>query len=134
MNIFIPYGTVVAYAAEIDPQTYKSENSWFGHMRNNTGWLLCDGAQVMESVFPNLFKVIRYTYGGTKGSGKFNLPDYRGYFLRALATNGSIDTGFDSRTDCSTGLANNGIGSIEQCMVQKHEHTYTDYPGTALSI
>ena len=41
-----------------------------------TGWLLCDGTSYSTSVYPDLFSVLAYTYGGS--SGNFNVPDLRG--------------------------------------------------------
>lgn len=125
----IPIGTVVAFAGDIDPQTYMCDEQSFGpDARNNTGWVLCDGSPVMQSLFPDLFRVTGYLYGGSNGT--FNIPDYRGYFLRGLATNSQQDPGFGDRVAAVNGTAA-GIGSTQTCMVQTHEHGYTDYPGTA---
>lgn len=41
-----------------------------------TGWLLCDGTSYSTSLYPDLFSVLGYTYGGS--SGNFNVPDLRG--------------------------------------------------------
>jgi microcystin-dependent protein len=49
------------------------------------GWLLCDGSEVLRANYPELFEVIRYTYGdpltlqGQVGA-TFKLPDLRGRF------------------------------------------------------
>jgi len=127
MNFFIPIGTVVAYAAEIDPNTYMSGYHNFSpNTLNDTGWLLCDGTKVMQSAFPKLFSLIGYTYGGS--DNVFMLPDYRGYFLRALEPSKKIDTGFDTRKKADgSGKPASSIGSIEQCMVQMHEHAYNNF-------
>lgn len=47
------------------------------------GWLYCDGASVSIATYPNLFNAIAFTYGGSFSSGNFNLPDFRGMFLRS---------------------------------------------------
>lgn len=124
----IPIGTVVAFAGNIDPQTYMCGEYSFGpDARNNSGWVLCDGSPVMQSLFPDLFQVTGYLYGGSNGT--FNIPDYRGYFLRGLAINDQQDPGYGHRVAATNGTVA-GIGSTQPCMVQIHEHGYTDYPGT----
>lgn len=40
------------------------------------GYLLCDGAAVSRTMYPDLFSVIGTTYGAGDGSTTFNLPDY----------------------------------------------------------
>ncbi|MCR8558128.1 phage tail protein [Mucilaginibacter sp. BJC16-A38] len=127
---FIPYGTIVANASNINLTTYWCGMNNFGPtLENNTGWIVCDGTQLSSIIFPHLFRVINNLYGGT--APMFNLPDYRGYFLRGLAMNAQQDPGYDSRVvqPGSTGTAK-GVGSTQVCMVQTHEHGYTDYPGT----
>ncbi len=124
----IPAATVIAFAGSIDPVTYMcGEYSFSPGPRNNTGWILCDGSFVMQALFPDLFRVIGYLYGGSNGA--FNIPDYRGYFLRGLAVNSEQDPGYNDRIAAANGSAT-GSGSKQPCMVQVHEHGYTDYPGT----
>lgn len=41
-----------------------------------TGYLLCDGAAVSRTMYPDLFSVIGTTYGAGDGSTTFNVPDY----------------------------------------------------------
>lgn len=125
MNVIIPPGTVIAFAGTIDPKTYMCGEYCYGPgPRNNTGWILCDGSSVMQSLFPHLFRVTGYLYGG--GAGTFNIPDYRGYFLRGLAVNIEQDPGYEDRIAAKNGIAG-GCGSTQPCMVQIHEHAYTDY-------
>lgn len=49
------------------------------------GYLLCDGAEVLQNVYTALYKVIGYIYSngtpsGLKGNNTFKLPDLRGRF------------------------------------------------------
>ena len=47
------------------------------------GWLLCDGAEVKQSDYPALYKVIALNFtppGGLQGKNTFALPDLRGRF------------------------------------------------------
>jgi microcystin-dependent protein len=56
----VPVGSLQAFAGANTP----------------TGWLLCDGTSYSTSVYPNLFSVLGYTYGGS--GANFNVPDLRG--------------------------------------------------------
>ena len=56
------------------------------------GYLLCDGSSYSDQDYPELFSVIRYTYGGS--SGFFNVPDTRDRFVR-----GTSDTRSAGRTE-----------------------------------
>lgn len=61
---------------------------------NHDGWLLCDGTQYSTSTYSKLYGVIntnfcrKYTsksnYTSACSSGKFAVPDYRGFFLRGV--------------------------------------------------
>lgn len=48
------------------------------------GYLLCNGASVSTTTYSQLFAVINYNYGGSGAS--FNVPDFRGMFLRGNGT------------------------------------------------
>lgn len=64
----IPVGTVISYAA--------------GTLTMPEGWLLCNGQAVNRTNYAELFATIGTTYGRGNGSTTFNVPDYRGKFLR----------------------------------------------------
>ena len=49
-----------------------------------TGWLLCNGQAVSRTTYADLFAIIGSGYGGGDGSSTFNVPDFRGCFLRGL--------------------------------------------------
>jgi phage-related tail fiber protein len=66
----LPIGTVVPFSGPVDAsRNYETE-----------GWYLCDGRSLTSDKYPLLSGVLGTSYGG--GSGSFNLPDYRGMFLR----------------------------------------------------
>jgi hypothetical protein len=59
------------------------------------GYLYCNGQEVSETTYANLFDKIGTTYNahptlGAPSAGNFRLPDYRGYFLRGLDAAGSL--------------------------------------------
>lgn len=64
----MPTGSIIALAAGNPP----------------TGFLLCDGSAVSRSAYEKLFETIGTTYGSGDGSTTFNLPDFRGRFLRGI--------------------------------------------------
>lgn len=94
--------------------------------------MVCDGRALQQSQYNELFQVIGYLYGKGSQDGEFLLPDYRGYFLRCLAVNSTQDPGFNERTQPpAVGQgADDGVGSVQDWMVQTHEHKYTDFPAT----
>ncbi len=66
----VPAGVVVPFAGDVVPN----------------GWLLCDGSTVSSNDFPALFNAIGEAHGdgGDGPDGLFDLPDYRGRFLRGV--------------------------------------------------
>lgn len=77
------------------------------------GYLLCDGTAYSRTTYPALFTILGTLYGVGDGSTTFNIPDYRGYFLRGLDNGRGIDTG---RT----------MGTIQADALGTHTHTITD--------
>lgn len=90
-----------------------------------TGWLKCNGAEVSRTTYAALFAVIGTTYGPGNGTTTFNLPDYRGYFLRSWDDGRGVDSGrvFGS-TQSSQNLAHShgGLTGIENA---NHTHSGT---------
>jgi hypothetical protein len=104
----VPIGSVVAFAGEIPPP----------------GWLICDGRPLSKSAFDELFEVLRTTYGDGRDKanvrkGDFNLPDYRGQFLRGVDQGTEGPSGTDPDTITRTGPrgsqqnAGNHVGSYQ---------------------
>ena len=114
----IPPGTVVAYAVDVDSKSL-------------VGWLPCDGRSLKKNDFPQLFAAIGNIYGDGKDptSGKkigdFNVPDYRGFFLRAVDAGRGIDPDAEQpnvrRTPAPGGSAL-GVGSIQADALKQHSH------------
>lgn len=48
------------------------------------GWLKCDGKSYDKRTLPELFDVIGYNYSALKSGNLFQVPDYRGLFVRGL--------------------------------------------------
>jgi Phage Tail Collar Domain len=99
-NNLVPPGTVVAFAGESAPP----------------GWLLCDGAPVSQSMYPALFAAIGTAHGNGGMSGRFNLPDLRGRFVRGVdrGVMPPRNPGRASRIAANPGgNAGDSVGSIE---------------------
>ena len=75
-------------------------------------YLYCDGTAVSRTTYSELFDAVGTTYGVGDGSTTFNLPDYRGYFLRGLDTTEGVDPDFATRT----------LGSSQADELKSHRH------------
>jgi hypothetical protein len=135
-------GTIAVFAGDIDykNKTYELNSSnkfvrmnFSPTIKNNTGWIVCVGGDVKKIIFPTLFQTIGFLYGTGTNDDEFRIPDYSGYFFRGIALDNKIDKGFNERkTNPANGSkgTNNGVGSIQDFMVQKHEHKYVNNSGT----
>jgi hypothetical protein len=94
----VPPGTVIAFAGNTVP----------------TGWRLCDGSALSRSAYATLFAAIGTLHGSGDGTTTFNLPDYRGRFLRGTDNASGHDLGVAGRTPASPGgSAGDSVGSLE---------------------
>ena len=86
---WLPVAAVIPFAGKIDTTTADGTTNveaW--------GWMVCDGRSLSTNQYPYLFAALGYLYGGS--GSQFNIPNYQGYFLRAVDPNQSIDK--DPRT------------------------------------
>lgn len=106
-NGYIPEGSVMAFAGDTD----------------KAGWLICDGREVSRTTYAALFTAIGTTHGEGNGSSTFNIPDYRGRFLRGVDSAAGRDPDAATRTAMATG-ANTGdnVGSVQGDAVKDHTH------------
>lgn len=58
---------------------------------NHGNWLLCDGQAVSRTDYADLFELVGTNFGAGDGVTTFNIPDYRGKFLRGLGGNSAED-------------------------------------------
>jgi microcystin-dependent protein len=58
---------------------------------NHQNWLLCNGQEVSRTDYEELFDLIGENFGSGNGVTTFNVPDYRGKFLRGLGGNSAAD-------------------------------------------
>jgi microcystin-dependent protein len=102
----VPVGSVIASSSATVP----------------TGYLECDGAAVSRSTYSSLFSVISDDYGAGNGSTTFNLPDYRGQFLRGWAHGQTTDPDKATRTDRGDGTAGDYVGTKQADGFKAHVH------------
>lgn len=88
-----------------------------------TNTLVCDGSAVSRTTYADLFAVIGDDFGTGNGTTTFNLPDFRGRFLRGYANGSSNDPDRASRTDRGDGTTGDAVGTKQGHAVQDHDHT-----------
>lgn len=107
LSYMFPTGIVTAFAGSSAPQ----------------GFLLCNGEAVSRSTYAALFSVIGTAHGTGDGTTTFNLPDYRGRFLRGVAGGSTNDPDRSARSAMNSG-GNTGdnVGSVQGHAFQSHLH------------
>lgn len=93
-----------------------------------TGWLYCNGQEVSREDYAGLYALLGDIYGEGDGSTTFNVPDYRGQFLRAQDDGAGIDDGAATRTDRGDGVGGDVPGSRQISRNLLHVHGISD-PG-----
>ena len=94
----VPIGAIMPYAGPI---------SSFADIPD--GYLLCDGSEVAQGIYPDLFDVIGFTYGTGVNPSTFKLPDLRGRFPLGLDNmdNGlTVNDVSGTAVDAGGGVAN----------------------------
>lgn len=66
---------------------YVGEFKYFGFESVPPHCLACDGSEVSRETYSELFAVFGETFGAGDGATTFNLPDFRGRFLRCVGGN-----------------------------------------------
>lgn len=73
--------------AEVVSSGYVGEFKKFGFAGVPKHCLACDGSEISRATYSELFEVFGETYGAGDGETTFNLPDFRGAFLRCIGGN-----------------------------------------------
>lgn len=63
------------------------------HTNIPTGYLECNGVAISRTTYSNLFSLVGTVWGAGDGSTTFNLPDFRGKFMRGYDHGRAIDVG-----------------------------------------
>ncbi|WP_142417024.1 phage tail protein [Bartonella massiliensis] len=81
----------------------------FGMRELPKGWLLCDGKAYLRNDYRALFDAIGTVWGEGDGVTTFNVPDFRGMFLRGFDSGRAIDT-------------NRSFASVQTDLIESHQH------------
>lgn len=106
---FVPVGMMAPYGGTSAP----------------TGWLLCDGSAVSRTTYAALFALIASTAGSGDTATTFNLPDFRGRFLRGKDSGQARDPDASSRTAMNTGgSTGDNLFTLQADELKTHSHLY----------
>jgi microcystin-dependent protein len=98
-----PIGTILPFAGPLNISSLESQ-----------GWLYCNGNTISRTTYADLFAVTGEAYGGGDGQTTFDLPDFRGTFMRGVSGSTNNDPNAASRTvAASGGNTGNNIGSVQ---------------------
>jgi microcystin-dependent protein len=86
------------------------------------GYLECDGSSLVRATYPALFAVLSDDYGAADGT-HFNVPDYRGEFLRGWSHGVATDPDRASRTARADGTGGDNVGTTQASGVLSHGHS-----------
>ncbi|MBN2496911.1 MAG: tail fiber protein [Deltaproteobacteria bacterium] len=112
----VPVGTVLPFAGPVDNVIAMPPS----------GWLLCDGSAVSRTAYARLFEVIGTAHGAGDGTTTFNLPDYRGRFLRGVDLGAGRDPDADARLEAMPGgSTGDAAGSVQESCNLAHQHAGT---------
>jgi len=101
-----PTGTIISFTINTVPN----------------GYLECDGSAVSRSTYTDLFSVIGTNYGAGNGTTTFNLPDYRGQFLRGYDHGAGIDLDTALRSNRGDGVSGDAVGTKQSNQTLQHDH------------
>ena len=85
-----------------------------------TGFLICNGAAISRTTYARLFAVISTNFGVGDGSTTFNLPDYRGLFLRGAGAHGTLNMADGNDVDGGSV----GNENVDQMFAHWHEFEF----------
>jgi microcystin-dependent protein len=94
-----------------------------------TGYMVCDGSAVSRTTYAELFALLGTTYGAGDGTTTFNLPDYRGKFLRGHDDGAGNDPDAATRQDRGDGTVGDNVGTLQDGDMASHLHQI-DPPST----
>lgn len=107
LDVIVPPGSVMPYMGTNPPP----------------GWFLCDGTPKNRVAFARLFAVMGEECGKGDGITTFNIPDFRGLFLRGADHGVGRDVDHDARVGMNAGaLGGDQLGSVQSDLFARHDH------------
>jgi len=85
------------------------------------GWMSADGQSLVRKDYPALFKLIGTTWGSTDPA-TFNIPDFRGFFLRGWDHGALRDPDTKSRKGKQATGDGDHVGTVQPGAFSKHTH------------
>lgn len=76
---------------QLDALWYIGDIKTSTRASNHGVWFLCNGQAISRTTYSSLFELLGTKFGKGDNSTTFNLPDYRGKFLRGLGGNSAAD-------------------------------------------
>jgi microcystin-dependent protein len=125
----VPSATIGSYILGLDNTGAVSASFMSGFVfpfagtSTPSGFLYCDGSSVSRTTYASLFAAIGTAHGSVDAN-TFNLPDYRGRFLRGIDGGTGRDPDAASRTAMNSG-GNTGsnVGTVQGDQYESHIHT-----------
>jgi phage-related tail fiber protein len=135
-------GISVSGGAELSPRTQLTSAAYslngnpagaiiaYGGTSAPSGYLICDGSAISRTTYSALFSAIGTAFGSGDGATTFNLPDFRGRFLRGYDGSAGNDPDKATRTAMNSGgNTGNNLGSVQDDTFQNHQHDGSEYAG-----
>jgi hypothetical protein len=94
-------------------------------------YVICDGSLLLIDLYPELHSFLGYRFNSEPPEGYFQIPDYRGKFLRVWDNGFGIDPDADTRGDRGDGVDGDYPGTTQGDAIGTHDHSYAaGYGGT----
>lgn len=121
VKIELPVGATITYAGVLakPPKENKNQN----YEIESRGWMVCEERSLKIEDYPELYSCLGNLYGA-KDEEHFNLPDFRGMFLRGVGEQDLAPNSLEDRIKAENGEAT-GVGSTQNFALQTHIHKYT---------
>jgi microcystin-dependent protein len=114
-NQLIPIGGIMIWPAAAIPTA--------------PGFVRCDGTALSRTTYAALFAILGTTYGAGDGSTTFNVPDFRGVFLRGYGQNGIVNNAAGTKA----GSATRAVGTGQTDAFASHNHNMVDSSGNSIN-
>lgn len=85
-------------------------------------WRHCDGRSMWSTAFPTAGQALGELWDRHQPDGFFKLPDLRGYFLRGVDEDGTVDLGLSERENWEGNSKSPWVGTKQLNEVQSHIH------------
>lgn len=123
---------IPASSADVLARVVKAGSivAW-AHATLPAGWLECNGAAISRTTYAELYSILGTTYGAGDGSTTFNIPDYRGQFLRGKDGGAAVDPDRTARTNRGDGTTGDAVGTKQTSAVVSHSHTFSGSGSTS---